>query len=148
MKGNIMSLIKRISDFFKSQKPTRTEARLDGGEAKLTIEEILQDEQVTSLLSKYKKQTTFLQPYRSDKEIDFTKSKMGGMPNINGFQEWPMCDECGAPLNFILQLYKSDFPDFWYYLMILVKLYYVYKHQRLIPAHCYAVRPSLDVEGR
>ncbi len=29
----------------------------------------------------------------------------------------------------------------WYYLMILVKLYYVYKHQRLIPARCYAARP-------
>jgi len=35
-----------------------------------------------------------------------------------------------------------------YYLMILVKLYYVYKHQRLIPARCYAVRPSLHAEGR
>jgi len=35
-----------------------------------------------------------------------------------------------------------------YYLMILVKLYYVYKHQRLIPARCYAARPSPDVEGR
>ena len=35
-----------------------------------------------------------------------------------------------------------------YYLMILVKLYYVYKHQRLIPAHCYAARPSPNVESR
>lgn len=34
------------------------------------------------------------------------------------------------------------------HLMILVKLYYVYKHQRLIPARCYAARPSPDVEGR
>jgi len=38
--------------------------------------------------------------------------------------------------------------DFRSYLMILVKLYYVYKHQRLIPARCYAARPSPDVEGR
>ena len=29
-----------------------------------------------------------------------------------------------------------------------VKLYYVYKHQWLIPARCYAARPSPDVEGR
>jgi len=36
----------------------------------------------------------------------------------------------------------------WYYLMILVKLYYVYKHQRLIPARCYAARPSPDTVGR
>ena len=34
--------------------------------------------------------------------------------------------------------------DFWYYLMILVKFYFVYKHQRLIPARCYAARPSPD----
>jgi len=38
--------------------------------------------------------------------------------------------------------------NIWSYLMILVKLYYVYKHQRLIPARCYAARPSPDVEGR
>jgi hypothetical protein len=30
--------------------------------------------------------------------------------------------------------------------MILVKLYYVYKHQRLIPARFYAAGPSPDVE--
>jgi len=36
----------------------------------------------------------------------------------------------------------------WYYLMILVKTYYVYNYQRLIPARCYAARTSPDAEGR
>jgi len=43
---------------------------------------------------------------------------------------------------------RREIPHFGYYLMILVKLYYVYKHQRLIPARCYAARPSPDAEGR
>ncbi len=32
--------------------------------------------------------------------------------------------------------------------MILLKFYYVYNYQRLIPARCYTSRPSLDVGGR
>ncbi len=96
-----MSLIRRISDFFKKQE-------------RHTIEDLLQDNEVKDLLSTYKKQTTLLQPHRSDKEIDFRKSKMGGMPNLNGFQEWPICDECNKPLDFVLQLYKTDFPDFYF----------------------------------
>ena len=109
-----MSLIKRISDIFKKHKPTSIEPRSGGGESKITIEELMQDDQVANLLSQYKKQTTFLRPFKSDKRIDFTKSKMGGVPNLNGFQEWPICDECNAPLNFILQLYKTDFADFYF----------------------------------
>ena len=39
-------------------------------------------------------------------------------------------------------------PTIRYYLMILVKTYYVYNYQRLIPARCYAARTSPDAEGR
>lgn len=39
---------------------------------------------------------------------------MGGVPNLNGFQEWPVCDECNTPLDFVLQLYRTDFPDFYF----------------------------------
>jgi len=44
--------------------------------------------------------------------------------------------------------YINAYHNSWYYLMILVKPYCVYKHQRLIPARCYAARPSPDAEGR
>lgn len=80
----------------------------------VSIEELLQDEEVANLLSRHKRRTTLLRPHKSDKEIDFRKSKMGGMPNLNGFQAWPMCDECNKPLDFVMQLYRTDFPSFYF----------------------------------
>ena len=108
-----MSFMKKISDLFKG-KQIKVDANLGGGVSPVSLEELMNDEIVSYLLSTYKKQTTLLKPHLSDKQIDFTKSKMGGVPNLNGFKEWPICDECDAPLNFVLQLYKKDFPDFYF----------------------------------
>ena len=83
-------------------------------EDELTIEKLMQDKKVAELLSTFRKETTLLQPHISDKEIDFTKSKMGGMPNLNGFPEWPICNGCKEPLEFVLQIYKTDFPGFYF----------------------------------
>ncbi len=39
---------------------------------------------------------------------------MGGTPNLNLLEAWSCCDSCDAPLNFILQLYRGDFPEFYW----------------------------------
>lgn len=28
--------------------------------------------------------------------------------------EWPVCEYCGHPLHFVIQIYKKDFPDFYF----------------------------------
>ncbi len=58
------------------------------------------------------RETTLLNPIIAKREIDTFNSKMSGKPNTNHFKDWPLCEECGVPMNFILQLYKKDFPNF------------------------------------
>lgn len=65
-------------------------------------------------LIQVKKPATLLRPRKADRALPFSVSKTGGIPNLNLFTEWPVCDECGTPLNFILQIYKRDFPEFYF----------------------------------
>ncbi|MEP2668640.1 MAG: DUF1963 domain-containing protein [Cyclobacteriaceae bacterium] len=60
------------------------------------------------------KKTVLLRPHRSLKELPFTVSKMGGCPNLSGFETWPGCEVCSTPMNFVIQLYKKDFLDFYW----------------------------------
>ena len=58
--------------------------------------------------------TLYLNPRKTEKELSITESKMGGAPNLAKIKEWPVCEYCNANLNFILQLYKKDFPLFYF----------------------------------
>jgi len=69
--------------------------------------------EVKSLLEK-KRQATLLKPQESEGPLPFSASKMGGIPNMNLFEEWPKCDVCNTPLNFVLQLYKNEYPEFYF----------------------------------
>jgi len=71
-------------------------------------------EDTVSILEKYKKSATLLQPRKSEHEISWKESKFGGYPNMESFSEYPKCDECKSSLNFVFQLYKKDFPEFYF----------------------------------
>lgn len=81
---------------------------------KMTSEEFLKDEYVINLLDKYKRETILLKPNKSDIEIEWTESKFGGFPNLESFSEYPKCNSCNSSLNFVFQLYKKDFPEFYF----------------------------------
>jgi|GEM_PF-1686762 len=66
------------------------------------------------IIEKYKKSTTLLQPHKSGHEISWKESKFGGYPNMESFKEYPKCDVCKSSLNFVFQLYKKDFPEFYF----------------------------------
>lgn len=55
-----------------------------------------------------------MRPHRSEYALSSAESKFGGRPNFAGFESYPCCDACNAPLNFVLQLYKKDFPAFYF----------------------------------
>lgn len=80
----------------------------------LTSEEFFKTKEIESLLEKYGKESTLLRPHKADSEIKWTESKFGGIPNLESFSEYPKCDSCGSSLNFVFQIYKKDFPEFYY----------------------------------
>ncbi len=84
------------------------------GQIALTYEEFLATDQVQQTVYKYKKRTTVLHPQTSDKLLSPSISKFGGLPNLNSFNSYPCCDVCHTPLNFLLQLYKDEFPELYF----------------------------------
>ena len=80
----------------------------------LTPEEFFNTDYIKGIINKYQKTTTLLRPHGSKNEIGQQESKFGGIPSFSGFDEYPCCSSCKTPLNFILQLYKKDFPDFYF----------------------------------
>jgi hypothetical protein len=84
------------------------------GERNLSPEQFFESQYIKYLLEKYRRFTIVLNPQRSDKPIDTRKSKLGGTADFSCFKSYPRCTVCDTPLNFVLQLYKKDFPDFYY----------------------------------
>lgn len=80
----------------------------------LTPDQFFNTDYIKQIISEYKRTTTLLKPHTSAKAIDESESKFGGGPNCIAFNEYPCCDACEAPLNFVLQLYKKDFPSFYF----------------------------------
>lgn len=76
--------------------------------------DLLNSPAVQELVTAHQKETTLLKPCRSKEPIGFDKSKMGGIPNLNGFEAWPVCNACGTKLNFVIQIYRDDFPKFYF----------------------------------
>jgi uncharacterized protein YwqG len=69
---------------------------------------------IAKVLDKIKKDCIMLLPHSVTGTLPFYNSKMGGIPNMNLFDTWPLCDECETHLNFVLQLYKKDFEQIYY----------------------------------
>ena len=80
----------------------------------LTPEQFFATDEVKELIARYKRTTTLLKPHTSKTPIGQNESKFGGIPNFSGFDEYPCCDGCKTPLNFVVQLYKKDFPGFYF----------------------------------
>jgi hypothetical protein len=80
----------------------------------ISPEKFLVEDFIVELVNKYKRPTTLLRPQRSGSPIGQEESKFGGVPNFGGFNKYPVCNSCNTPLNFVLQLYKKDFPDFYF----------------------------------
>ncbi|MCV2484706.1 YwqG family protein [Flavobacterium sp. SH_e] len=74
----------------------------------------IEDSSFLSVIEKYKRSTTLLQPHKSVHEISWKESKFGGYPNMESFSEYPKCDVCKSSLNFVFQLYRKDFPEFYF----------------------------------
>ena len=79
----------------------------------ITFDEFLNEELVKKTLRKLQKPAIVLNPRKAASNKNF-KSKMGGEPNLNNFEFYPICDSCGSPLNFVLQLDKQEFPEFYW----------------------------------
>lgn len=80
----------------------------------MTSEEFFETEYVKNLIEKYKRKTILLKPHKSENELKWTESKFGGYPNLESFTEYPKCDSCNSSLNFVFQIYKKDFLEFYF----------------------------------
>jgi uncharacterized protein YwqG len=80
----------------------------------ISFDEFIRMKSIQGLLHKYQRPTVLLRPHKAALAISPDKSKFGGIPNGIGFDEYPCCDSCHTPLNFVLQLYKEDFPDLYF----------------------------------
>src|SRR5688572_33483380 len=81
---------------------------------RLSIEQMMQTNYVQDFIKRYSKPAILLRPHKSLIPLNYSASKFGGTPNLNGFDVFPHCDACDAPLNFVLQLYKRDFPGHYF----------------------------------
>lgn len=100
-----------LFDRLFGKKTAATEA---GGKVVLTPEQLFATAKVQSVLARYRLQTVLLKPMRSAEPISPQVSKFGGVPNGNGFAAHPCCDTYDTPLNFVLQLYKTGFPQHYF----------------------------------
>ncbi|MBI9056007.1 MAG: DUF1963 domain-containing protein [Bacteroidales bacterium] len=80
----------------------------------MITEEQLSDEIIVKYFEKYSRKITALRPHKSPTKIEKNRSKFGGEPNLNGFDNYPCCKHCKTPLNHVVQIYKSEFPDFYF----------------------------------
>ncbi|MBF4507342.1 DUF1963 domain-containing protein [Flavobacterium sp. JLP] len=75
---------------------------------------VVNKDSMYAIIEKYKKSTILLQSRNLQREISWKESKFGGYPNMESFSEYPKCDVCKSSLNFVFQLYKKDFPEFYF----------------------------------
>jgi len=76
--------------------------------------EQLNDKTIQDYIKKYSKYCTLLRPHKSSKELDKWTSKFGGIPNLNGHKNYPCCPSCQTALNYTFQIFKKDFPEFYF----------------------------------
>lgn len=100
-----MNLFKRL--FGKSSPDV-------GGKIDLTEEQFFQRPDIARLITQYRKTTTLLRPHLAVAPLPANSSKFGGDFDGSLLAEYPRCKACQTPLNFVLQLYRKDFPDFYF----------------------------------
>ena len=76
--------------------------------------DFFETEYIKTIIEKCCRKTILLKPHRSENEIKWTESKFGGYPNLEIFSEYPKCDSCQSVLNFVFQIYKKDFSEFYF----------------------------------
>ena len=55
-----------------------------------------------------------LHPQTAGQPLSPSNSKFGGLQNLNNFDVYPCCDVCYTTLNFVVQLYKDEFPEHYF----------------------------------
>lgn len=105
----------RITQFLNKKEPQKQKEELPEEDLiEVSEEEFKQTPEFISFIKKSALKVTMLKPHLSKNEISPEKSKMGGIPNLKNFKSYPKCDNCESPLNFVLQIYKSEFKDFYF----------------------------------
>lgn len=80
----------------------------------VAAQQFLESDEVKALVARYRRSAIVLAPSKSEVPISSGDSKFGGIPNLEGFAGYPLCPACSTPLNFVLQLYKKDIPEFYF----------------------------------
>jgi hypothetical protein len=71
-----------------------------------------EDVEAMRWMAKKRKPVVLLRPRRAESPLSAVASKMGGRPDLPRGAEWPQCPFCRVPLNFVMQLFRRDFPEF------------------------------------
>lgn len=109
-----MSLKKLFSKIFSKDNASTKKPESKNDSINLSEEEFVNSVEVQNIFEKYGKETILLRPHKAKTEHSTKESKMGGMPNLLNFKSYPKCDSCGNFLNFVIQIYKKDFSDFYF----------------------------------
>src|SRR5687768_8762994 len=70
------------------------------------------DERAIAEMEGKSKPVVLLRPRAAGAPLPPGTSKMGGDPDLPPDVEWPRCPGCHVSLHFVLQLLKSEFPEF------------------------------------
>ena len=71
-----------------------------------------EDVEAMRWMAKKRKPVVLLRPRRATSPLPVGTSKMGGRPDLPVDAEWPQCPYCRVPQNFVMQLFRRDFPEF------------------------------------
>lgn len=100
----ILGLFKRLDNSEKEIAMSRIE---------ISLEDFERIETIQAYLNENSKQATILNP-RKVTNSKTERSYMGGSPNLSNFEKYPKCDSCESSLNFVLQLDKESYPEFYW----------------------------------
>jgi len=98
-----------LSRIFKRGKKNSPNEKKDFVEV-----DFLKTDEIAWFRNKYESTTTTLNPQFSSTEIGTDLSKMGGEPSLRNFDHYPKCSGCSNDLNFVIQLYQKDHPNFYF----------------------------------
>jgi uncharacterized protein YwqG len=106
-------MIQKIIDFLFGRENFKESPQEEVNNLK-PLEDLIQSELFEEFKKNEGKNTLMLKPHYSDHQLEANISKMGGTPNLKNFESYPVCEHCNTKLNFVLQLKKPDFPNFYF----------------------------------
>ncbi|MDF1697327.1 MAG: DUF1963 domain-containing protein [Saprospiraceae bacterium] len=114
-------MIKKIVEFLfggkekaednQHQSTTNTNEKV---KPKKSLSQFKKSQILKDFIQAEQKKVLMLKPHFSAVKLDVNNSKMGGDPNLTNFESYPTCSDCNNKLNFILQIYKSEYPSFYF----------------------------------